>query len=422
MKRFLVIISFFFILAASAAAQEIRVTPASVNAYSQGATTVFLTFSNVVNKQPADACWCGDLVSAAPDIGFKCNPATLFGCLPVRYDRSRLSGNSSYTDIMSIPSSVARRAYIDAAGGAEATFFYVRRFVSTSGGPDEFVPVTIRLSGNGAAVPFSLTNVKLSWGVDKPVILVKSDERLPQIKAEITYTGTGRLVGRWEIVKPGDEFPSERDLLTQATLPIEERGLQKRYTQLSRFSVYLPPVGKYILPGPEAWRVPSHLEGPYLVLLRIEAADDSSGNANLPAVGAGPATISTGAVAGFPLPVLRYYVSGSGSKASEKKSLALISPADNSVMPADRPIEFRWAEIEQAALYRVEMDDSEGNLILSAVVLPGSAIYRAPSWLKEKSVNGLVRWRVLALSKEGNTIGETPGRNVRIAGQRLPIK
>src|ERR1051325_3644561 len=221
-KRVSAIIAFWLLAAASAAAQDIKVRPLSVNAYSQGATTVFLTFSNVVNKRPVDACWCGELISAAPDIGFKCSPGAEFGCLPVRYDQSRLGGNSTYTDIMSIPPSVSRRAYLDAAGGAEATFFYVRHFVSTTGGPDEFVPVTIRLAGNGAAVPFSITDVKLLWGVDKPVLLVRPDEKMAPIKAEITYTGTGRLVGRWEIVKPGEELPSDRDLLTEATLPIEE--------------------------------------------------------------------------------------------------------------------------------------------------------------------------------------------------------
>ncbi|MEW6210058.1 MAG: hypothetical protein AB1631_16950, partial [Acidobacteriota bacterium] len=196
MKRFIPLILFFF-FAPVAAAQNIRVTPSTVNAYSQGATTVYLTFTGVVNKRPVDACWCGDLISAAPDIGMKCDPATVFGCLPVRYDQSRLGGNSTYTDIMSIPASVARRAYADAASGAEATFFYVRRFVSLTGGPDEFVPVTIRLSGNGAAVSFSITDVNLVWGVNKPVLLVKADEKLPRIEAEIKYTGAGRLKGRW---------------------------------------------------------------------------------------------------------------------------------------------------------------------------------------------------------------------------------
>src|SRR5947207_2969719 len=289
-------------------AQTISVSPKDVNAYSQGATSVLLTFGGLVNKRPAEATWCGALMPATPDVGLQCDPATVFGRLPARYDQSVRSGTNAFTDIMSITPQVARRAYLDAVRGNTSTFFYVRRFISTLGGPDEFVPVTIRLSGNGARVPLSLTEVKLTWGVGKPVLFVKTGEKLPEFVAEITYTGTGRLKGRWEIVKPGESPPQPRDLLTEATLPIEERGTQKRYTEINRFNLYLPPTGKIVLPGPEVWRVDESLNGLYLILLRIEASDDKEGDTNLATVGAGAGVVHGGAVAGFSLPTLRYYV------------------------------------------------------------------------------------------------------------------
>jgi hypothetical protein len=416
-KKIAAIIALWLSLAAGASAQDIKVSPSSVNAYSQGATTVFLTFSNVVNKRPVDACWCGELSSAAPDAGFRCSPGAEFGCLPVRYDQSRLSGNSTYTDIMSIPPSVSRRAYLDAAGGAEATFFYVRHFVSTVGGPDEFVPVTIRLAGNGAAVPFSITDVKLSWGVDKPVLLVRPDEKMPSVKAEINYTGTGRLVGRWEIVKPGEELPSDRDLLTEATLPAEERGLARRYTQLSRFNIFLPPVGKVTLPGPEWWRVPSHIEGLYVVLLRIEAAEDT--NPGLAA--AQQSMIPTGGVAGFPMPVLRYYVGGGSAAAGAaevKGRLALIGPADKAVLADNEVVDFNWSAIEGAAFYRLEVETGQSTLVLSAILLGGVNTYRAPSWLAEKVGDESLHWRVLAFDQARNQIGETVRRSLRFASKK----
>jgi hypothetical protein len=311
---------------------------------------------------------------------------------------------------MSIPASVARRAYIDAAGGAEATFFYVRRFVSTTGGPDEFVPVTIRLSGNGAAVPFSITNVKLTWGVDKPVILVKPDEKLPKIEAEIFYTGTGRLVGRWEIVKPGEEMPSARDLLTESTLPVEERGSERRYTQLNRFNQFLPPVGRFILSGPEAWRVPSHLEGMYLVLLRIEAVDDANASANTTSE-----SIQTGGVAGFPMPVLRYYVgAGTGLAARQMgTAFSLASPGDGAVVSMSG-LEFVWSKDEEAAFYRIELQDSEGKLILNAILRAPVSTYRAPSWVTARLADGQLYWRVIALDRDGKLLRETPHRLLRI--------
>ena len=141
------------------------------------------------------------MIPAAPDIGFKCNPATIFGCLPARSDFSARSGNQGFTDIMSIPASVSRRAYQAAQDGAASSFFYVRRFINPSGGPDEFVPVTCRMSGGGARTPFALTDVKLSFESDKPILLVKPGERIPRVKAEISYNGTGRL-NAWEIVSP----------------------------------------------------------------------------------------------------------------------------------------------------------------------------------------------------------------------------
>ncbi|HKZ77669.1 MAG TPA: hypothetical protein VJ124_05040, partial [Pyrinomonadaceae bacterium] len=142
----------------------------------------------------------------------------------------------------------------------------MRRFINTKGGRDEYVSVTCRMGSGGASSPFALTDVKLSFAIDKPILIVNPGDRLPPIKAEIAYNGTGRLKGRWEAVKPGEELPSERDLLTEATLPIEERGKQRHYTQISTFNELLPPTGKFVLPGPDVSQLPTKVEGQYLVL------------------------------------------------------------------------------------------------------------------------------------------------------------
>ena len=333
-------------LTANCAAQTISVSPSDVNAYSQGATSVLLTFGGLINKRPAEATWCGALVPAAPDVGSKCDAATVFGKLPLRYDQSTLSGTNAFTDTMSITPQIARRAYLDAVKGNTSTFFYVRRFVSATGGPDEYVPVTIRLSGNGAGVPLSLTEVKLTWGVGKPVLFVKTSEKLPRFEADISYTGTGRLKGRWELVKPGETAPEPRDLLTEATLPLEERGTQKRYTEISRFNIYLPPTGKVVLPGPEVWRVDESLNGLYLVLLRVEASDDGEGDTSLTATSAGVGVVHGGAVAGFSLPTLRYYISNGGVQlipsstgtTSTSASITQLAPDERATLPLDQPV------------------------------------------------------------------------------------
>ncbi|HEX8096612.1 MAG TPA: hypothetical protein VF507_01195 [Pyrinomonadaceae bacterium] len=46
----------------------------------------------------------------------------------------------------------------------------------------------------------------------------------------------------------------------------------------------------------------------YPVLLRVEASDEREADTSLAAVGAGPGVVHRGAVAGFPMPTLRYYV------------------------------------------------------------------------------------------------------------------
>lgn len=417
MKILLTVIILLFASIASSA-QNVTVSPADVNAYSQGATTVFLTFGNVVNVRPAESTWCGDIISAAPNLGFRCDPATVFGQLPARYDQSRLSGTNAYTDIMSITPAVARKAYLDAVSGSDARFFYVRRFVSTVGGFDEYVPVTIRLSGNGARVPFSLTDVKLQWdGGIKVVPFINVNQKLPKITAEIKYTGTGRLKGRWEIVKPGESLPEQKDLLSEASLPIEQRGTQRRYTQLNRFNVYLPPGGRYTLSGPENWRIDKTIEGMYLILLRIEASEDAESQSNT-----ANGVVTSGGAAGFAMPVLRYYVGGSGNNRtisivddstnsnSFVVGFAALTPEDDSIAPDDKPATFGWTAFENAALYRLEIENEKGELILSSVLPAERRIYRAPSWLKEKAK--VVRWRVVALKEDGNKLSETKQRTL----------
>ena len=247
-------LTLLFLGLAYPATAQIRVDPLGVNVNAQGATTVFLTFGGLRPDQtPVEAFWCGELVPApAPAIGMQCDPATLFGQLPLRYDRSLVQG-PAFSDVMSIPPSVSRRAYQAAVEGQNSAFFYVRRFVSSSGCADEYVAVTCRLASGGARTPFALTEVELHFDVETPILYVRPGVTTPAFEAEIFYNGTGRLQGRWEIVAPGEEPPAERDLLTEATLPPEERGTQRRFAQLARFNEYLPPSGRFTLPGPDPW-------------------------------------------------------------------------------------------------------------------------------------------------------------------------
>jgi hypothetical protein len=238
---------------------------------------------------------------------------------------------------------------------------------------------------------------------------------LPPVSAEIVYSGTGRLKGRWEIVQPGEVLPEPRDLLTEASLPIEQRAQQRRYTELQRFNVFLAPTGKYILPGPDVARVPTTVGGAYLLLLRIEAVDDKDADTDLLAVGAGPGIVHSGAVAGFPLPPLRYFVgNGTSPLTAAAGGLTLLFPADNTELPRDQPLDFSWSEIGQAAYYRLEIEDLLAKPVLTALVQPGTGVYQAPPWLKDKAGSGLLRWRVVALDQSGKPLVETAWQGVRL--------
>ncbi|MGH9955818.1 MAG: hypothetical protein ACREBC_01655, partial [Pyrinomonadaceae bacterium] len=187
------------------------------------------------------------------------------------------------------------------------------------------------------------------------------------------------------------------------------------------FNVFLAPGGKYTLPGPDSSRMPNTVSGEYLVLLRIEATDEKESDSNLAIVGVGPGVVHSGAVAGFPLPVLRYYV-GSGPDRQLTNELTLLSPDDKTILPTQTSIEFRWADTTGAVFYRLEVVDTLGQPILSAVLLPGKGFYRAPPWLKEKVGSANARWRVLALDRVGSTISESNWRNFRLGENKQITK
>lgn len=395
---------------------QVRSNPTGVNVNAFGATSVFITYGNLDGLVPVEATWCGDLVDAAPDVGQRCAPGTIYGHLPLRYALGRFSGADGFTDIMSIPASVSRRAFQAAERGENSAFFYVRRFVDPTGArPDEYVPVTCRLAGGGARVPFALLDVRLAFATEDPVLSLARGAEPPPVQAKIAYNGTGRLVGRWEVVLPGEDPPTAEDLLTEATLPAELRGTQRRYTELQRFDVFLPPTGELTLPGPDPAALPTHMKGLYMLLLRIEAADDKEGDSSLDAAGAGTGLVHAGAVAGFPIPPLRYYVGSSGRPGLGTGRLALIAPEEDGTLPPTGAMVFAWTQTGGALLYRLEVRDGSGEEVLAALLPPGVASYRAPDWLRGEVGPAPFRWRVVALDAGQDPIAATAWRSVTIA-------
>ena len=102
----------------------------------------------------------------------------------------------------------------------------------------------------------------------------------------------------------------------------------------------MPPTGELILPGPDPDRLPRGANGLHLIILRVEATDDREAGSNL-----GTGIVTSGGVAGFMLPVLRYYVGGGpqGQRVVRLApgSLRLVTPAAGEqfpVVPAARAL------------------------------------------------------------------------------------
>ncbi|MEZ5590735.1 MAG: hypothetical protein R3F53_08525 [Gammaproteobacteria bacterium] len=237
-----------------------------------------------------------------------------------------------------------------------------------------------------------------------PVYPIAQGATLPPFGARIKYNGTGRLKGRWEVVQPGDNTPTEFDLLTAATLPAEERSLQRRYTVLERFDVYLTPVGEVFLPGPRTLQPPTNAGGLHLVLLRIEASDARDSRSN---TGNG-LVVNAGGVAGFPMPVLRYFVGAADSSGASTRqqtapvnTLALLTPAAQSSLPV-QSLQFSWSGPDDVGFtgWRCRMTAVSMCSVPYCQLLPGSTPHR-PGWrtgLAKTCAGGLLHWTPAAPS------------------------
>jgi hypothetical protein len=413
-------VSALFILVPSLAAAQmhvgnIRVEPEVVSVSSQDATTAILTFSGLEGYAPAEGLWCGRVVVAS-ERGARCDPATLFG-QTLGGSSQKVSSGGVFTDIMSVPESVAQRAYAAALAGESSRFFYVRHFVGSSlaGAFDQYVAVSLLLTGGGASTPFALTDVRLHLESEVPVVFVRSGERPPPLVAEISYTGTGRLRGRWEVVLPGEEMPSRYDLLTEGSLPAVERGLQRRYREVERFNVLFLPNGRFTLPGPDPARLPTSTEGTYTILLRIEVSDDGLSSVRYGDLAGGQTVIQNGAAAGFPMPTLRYIVGSSRTRSfPTTHSVRLRLPGPDALVSPDSALTLSWADEPDVGRYRVEMEAmTDGSNVLSAFVARGVGAYDVPPFVLGQVPDGKVRWRVVALDAGGREIGRSEWRSAQ---------
>ena len=411
--------------------------PTGVNVNANGVTSVLITYHNLQpGEVPTDAFWCGDVTATGVVVGANpCVPGTLLGRLPAQYDISQRGSVSSagmigtdafgggsissiqsnLTDVMSIPISVIRRAYQEARDGKASEFYYLRQF--TLNGVNTYVTVTCRMAGGGARTPLSLTKVDLDFVGDdtrEPILFVNQGDTLPVIETNIAFNGAGVLKGRWEVVTPGQADPTPFDLLTEGSIQPGDRALQKRYLMLQRFQQLLAPTGYVTIPGPDPRLIPTQQHGLYRLLFRVEATTDVESESDTT-----NGILQGGAVAGFPMPTLRYFVGSRDQFISQVSypPIELTYPRARKHLNVDGVI-FQWRDLLDAAdvsVYQVEYYDKVSKeLIAKALVKPGVEQYQIAKNIKNR-FGKTVLWRVMAMDTEGKILSESMLREVTLA-------
>lgn len=95
---------------------------------------------------------------------------------------------------------------------------------------------------------------------------------------------------------------------------------------------------------------------------------------------------------------------------STNARLLPLLPLDNTSPIAGRYVDFSWSEIDSAARYRLELEDTHGASVFSMMLSRGLGTHRVPSSQLDGRDN--LRWRVVALDQAGRLLAETSWRTL----------
>jgi hypothetical protein len=324
-------------------------------------------------------------------------------------------------------------------------------------------PITFNTLGNTSNVagavtdPLTFSNVKLVFGDNETgnvQAFYAADATFSNFGAQLNYSGSGVLRGRWEVVYPGDPLPTELDLFPEAGLPVSLRREQQRFFQLDRVQQFLSPIGRYFLTGPDPAKLPRNIPGQYLILLRVEATTGaggvegggaafafpvlsytvfqsdglaSSSKQRLQAKGANAAEFSSlgsiprGAIT-LDSASLRPTAPGQGILGLGPKPITLMLPQTGARIPSDKSLDFSWVDLAANAgvkEYRFELTTASDKPLIIATIKPGESRYTAPPIVRDDvAANTLVRWRVVGLNEAGKVIAASQWRGVGLGGER----
>lgn len=291
---------------------------------------------------------------------------------------------ATITEHVFIPSSVIYQAIKHGA----SRIAYERLFVdSTSGGTTAYYPIDITSS---AAAGFGISRFALSFE-DGAIEKVAEEQQFLRAKAVVKYTGSGVIRGTWEVADPS----------STAGTPV--------YRPLTQLHEFLPAGGDKTLLSPQ---LPTDRSGLYLV--RLNVSDP---------------TLFDSA------PVLRYFVQ---PRPAPREPITQIAPPHLSLL--GKGTHFAWQPIAGVRAYQLELfeqglpaklpdeaapldqprplDPRPGATIspTAGLLIPGDQTSVPLTALARNHLTSgrAYLWRVLAIGPEGNVIGESPLRAIRV--------
>lgn len=317
-----------------------------------------------------------------------CITGTALGAIstPLSSSKPGSFGNTFHniSETVLVPSSVVIRAQ---QSGASAVF-YERTFTPGFGGNTGCERFDITSS---AAAGFSISREALSFDNGAPVRVLEKKQPL-RANAEINFNGSGMLQAQWEVADPTSSSG------------------QPTFRSIGTVRQYLVGSDTQTISSPT---LPTEISGLHLARLRI-----------------------TDPAPGFDMPVIRYFVADSRTAAVRPAvPLGLTSPPNQMLFTGDTV--FAWDTIPGARAYQLEIYAKPrtagdtlpdlGNSTAAAPVLPqtppvaGMIVTGAQTRtaLSESARTHLVSgqnylWRVLAIGTDGNVIGESAVREVRM--------
>lgn len=274
---------------------------------------------------------------------------------------------ATLTERVTVPQQVALRAQAENVN----RIFVVRSF--DDGGGSSSGNTAVALTG-GLGGEFRLTRIALRFQ-DGSVQQVAAPESELGATASITFSGSGRLEGRWEIAQPSSTLGEPR---------FRSIGVVRRQLVGAGREVQL-----------RSPRLPTGDTGIYLLRLRI-----------------------TNPAPDFEPPEIGYAISEEIARVPSPAMIEDLQPPRG--MTWEPGMQFGWSGIEGAVAYRVELHErdavDERAAPVSGVLITAPASEAELSRLALSHLPGGRQywWRVLAFDARGNVIGRSPLRPLRM--------